>query len=123
MLRQTNPLSESDPRMKLAQFLTAPRIARRVARLTHEVTEQSREAVRARLGDHAMEMSLAEARGYVRARAAAVIHRVADAALADQRPLPAWARDQLVAQATDRVVQQVTLDLFRPRHALRRQAG
>ena len=66
--------------------------------------------VRRRLGAPMATMGVAEARGYVRARAALVIQRSVDAHLARDQQLPRTARTELVRLTSDRVVRLVLRD-------------
>ena len=63
-----------------------------------------------RLGATMATMGAAEARGYVRARAALIIHRSVDAHLARDPQLPRATRAQLVNLTSDRVVRLVLSD-------------
>jgi len=66
-----------------------------------------------RLGATMSTMGAAEARGYVRARAALIIHRSVDAHLARDPQLPRATRAQLVKLTSDRVVRLVLSDRSR----------
>ena len=87
---------------------------RRRARIDNEasdVAQRSRRAVLGRVGDEAREMGRFELRGYVRARAAMVIHREAGRLLMGRRQVSDPIRAQLVDLATRQVVDLVVADL------------
>ena len=103
----------------LAVF-SAARISRRIDTLAAAVADQCRDRVYLRLSAHVATMGHAEARGYVRARAAAVVRREVGAVLWAEPALPEWAHRRLLAAATERVVHRVADDLLfgrRPRSA------
>jgi len=56
-------------------------------------------------------MTPAEARGYVRARAAVVVSREVDLVLSMEGRLPSWGRGELLRQATTHVVSQLGSEL------------
>jgi hypothetical protein len=98
--------------MGLFSFLTANRSGGRVNRLAQEIARRSHAAVWNRVERRAATMRLAEVRGYVRARAAQVIHDQADQVLRGQGPIAESLRPQLIAQATERVVSLIVRDLL-----------
>jgi hypothetical protein len=86
------------------------------------VAERSLEGIRHRLNPLAQTMTPAEARGYVRARAAVVVWREVDHALTVEGRLPAWGRDELFRQTTNHVVLQLSSELVSlPRSQVRSQ--
>src|SRR5687767_14550968 len=67
--------------MGLLELVTTSRRARQVRKLAAVVADRSLPAVLERLAPHIDDMSSPEARGYIRARAAAVVHREASLVL------------------------------------------
>jgi hypothetical protein len=79
----------------------------RVAELAETIAEQSLEAVRDRIDGRIASLSMAEGRGYIRARSAAVVRPAVDETLRSNREVkPAW-RSQLVERATEEVVRRL----------------
>lgn len=97
--------------MGLLETILRPRMARQLQRLALLVAERSLEGVRHRLNPLAHTMTPAEARGYVRARSAAVVTREVDHALSIEGRIPAWGRGELLRQATSHVVLQLSREL------------
>ena len=97
--------------MGLLETILRPRTARQLQRLALQVAERSLEGVRHRLNPLAHTMTPAEARGYVRARAAAVVTREVDYALSLEGRTPTWGRGELLRQATTQVVMQLSREL------------
>ena len=85
---------------------------KRARQLVDLVAGRSHSAVWDRVERQVVTMQLAEARGYIRARAAEVIHDHVDAEHR-RRPLsPLLRKDQLISHATDRVVSLIFRDLL-----------
>jgi hypothetical protein len=79
----------------------------RIADLAQEIADQSIEAVRDRVDGRISALGMAEARGYIRARSAAVVRPAVEAILRSSSDLkPAW-RSQLVEKATEEVVRRL----------------
>lgn len=97
--------------MGLLETILRPRTVRQIRRLSLQIAERSLEAVRQRLNPHAQWMSAAEARGYVRARAGAVVAREVAQTLTIEGRLPEWGRVELLQQATSHVVSQLGREL------------
>ena len=76
-----------------------------------DVARRSRWVVLGRVGDGARERGRAELQGYVRARAAVVIHREVGILLASRRNVSNLARQTLIDVATREVVDLVVADL------------
>lgn len=86
-----------------------------MAELSRQLAQRSYALVRESIGPQALSFSRAEARGYVRAKAAPVI-RLEARVLAGRHPgLSAAKLATAVAHASDRVVQSVLTDLNRER--------
>jgi hypothetical protein len=98
-------------KMGLLETILRPRIARQLQKLSLIIAERSLEGVRHRLNPMAYSMTPAEARGYVRARAAAVVTHEVDHAMSVEGRLPAWGRGELLRQATSHVVLQLSREL------------
>jgi hypothetical protein len=111
--------------MGLLEIILRPRTTRQVHRLSQQIAGRCLEGVRERLNPLAGIASLAEARGYVRARAALVITGEVDLTLTVEGRLPRWARAELVRQSTGYVVQQLSREMIVPvseHRSLRRAA-
>jgi hypothetical protein len=88
----------------------------RLMRVAQRIAEQSLGEVSRRVNGLTADMSAAEARGYIRARAAGVVHRqVATAIRSDDRLRPAD-RARLINMATETLV----LAISRQRQTIRR---
>ena len=97
--------------MGLLETILRARTARQLQRLALLVAERSLDGVRHRLHPMAHSMTPAEARGYVRARAAAVVTHEVDHALSVEGRIPTWGRGELLRQATGHVVLQLSREL------------
>jgi hypothetical protein len=89
------------------------RMERQVTRLAGEVARRSRETVWGRVHHRIGPMSLAEARGYIRARAGEVVYSESRAALERNAGIPIQYRERLVNEATELVIQFVLADLLK----------
>src|ERR1051325_6503225 len=98
--------------MNLWDLLLPHRTGRLQARLANEIAQRSRAEVWQRVEHRARTMRLAEARGYMRARAAEIIHREVDHALACQHGHASLNREQILNQSTDLVVTLLFRDLL-----------
>lgn len=85
-------------------FLRPSSAACQIEVLAIEVAERCQTAVQTRLGRQTSNMKPSEARGYVRARATAVVRRETSAMFSDRRELPSGLREELFRQATEQVV-------------------
>ncbi|MEX0938141.1 MAG: hypothetical protein WDZ59_09810 [Pirellulales bacterium] len=101
--------------MNLLGFRKRHTHATQLATLAQYVAKRSAGPVRRRLGLHVGQMSAAEARGYIRARAASVIAREAGIALNGIAAVADRLRDPLVVRSTSLVVDQVARDLQQER--------
>ena len=110
--------------MGIVQLLTRGKTDRLIESLAGQIAANCHQAVQKRLGPQVASMGRAEARGYIRARAAAVIADEVEHALASQPQLPWTYQDELRLRATNQVVQRVTHDLFfaAPHQQIRRAA-
>jgi hypothetical protein len=77
------------------------------------ISGRSRTAVRNRLSPQVQSMVPAEARGYVRARAAWVVCREVDRAVA-RGEIPAAAQRIVVQQSVSRVTEEALAEVLRP---------
>jgi hypothetical protein len=111
--------------MGLFRQISSFRLAKKLDRASGVVAARSRTAVAERVGGSADSMGRSETSGYVRALAAAIVHREVNTVLATEGQLPAWCRRELVARATDLVVAQVSQELMAavPVVSPHRQAG
>jgi hypothetical protein len=85
------------------RFAVAARRRRVLDALVRRIAEASVEAICQLVGDRTMSMSVCEARGYVRARAAREIRRQARIAFAQQPGVDAAWEPLVVLRATERV--------------------
>jgi hypothetical protein len=79
-------------------------------RLVGEISQRSFDDVWARIGPVAYAMQLDELRGYVRARAAIIVHGEVDRAIADERAALVD-RQELTARVMQSVVKSVAAEL------------
>lgn len=88
---------------------------RRPARSTaaSEIAGRCSAAVWDRIQPRVLEMSLPEARGYVRAKATEVIHAKADVVLRDLPDMAGPRRSDVLASATEAVVEKVIAEVRR----------
>ena len=91
---------------RLIGFQNSPR-ASRLEPLVRQVVESSLPGVLQRVADHTDGMSLSEARGYVRARAAQVVKRQTRLAIMGQPEAQDSWKASIVRQATERLVPHV----------------
>ena len=105
--------------------LLPARRGRQVAMLARDVALRSRQPVRERLSADVAYMTQAEARGYVRARAAAVVQHQVDLAFAPATNVPPAERAEIVRTSSEQVTSLVLCDLFQEGIGLRvtRRAG
>ena len=97
--------------MGLFSLLANVRTARQIRKLAVVVAERSEGPVRDRLATHVYRMSLAEARGYIQARAALVVKQEMVGILAMEGRLPAWGHTELAKQSTALLAQQLAAEL------------
>jgi len=83
-----------------------------IGRLARQIAATCENGVAARLDRATPQMSYAEARGYVRARASALVRPEAERVAARHPQLSAAAQQQLLTSATDTLVDWLTRDLF-----------
>ena len=93
--------------MALFNLGTRSRSEERLVRLTRKIVERSRSEVTRRLLGLRADMSDSEARGYIRARAAVVVHREVNLALGSEKRLRPSDRHRLIAMVTDALVNGV----------------
>ncbi|HET6881879.1 MAG TPA: hypothetical protein VFI31_17065 [Pirellulales bacterium] len=101
--------------MGLRDFFAALCNIPSVAELSRQVAQRSYGLVRESVGIHVLAYSRAEARGYVRAKAGAVIRAEARYVAQRHPSLTSAALAHVINQASDRVVQSVLADLNRER--------
>jgi hypothetical protein len=97
--------------MGILSFLARRRAARFAARAAHEVAERSHAAVLGRVRRRATTMRIAEARGYVRARALEIVHRELAAVHQGKIKLEPAVQTEIISQATEAVVVRVLAEL------------
>lgn len=86
--------------------LFALRAARHVRQLAAEIAHRCWPNIQPRLGPMMLQMSPAEARGYVRAHSSPLVRSSVDAALLADPALGEWAREELIAQALETIIQK-----------------
>ncbi|HVA50309.1 MAG TPA: hypothetical protein VNH11_28400 [Pirellulales bacterium] len=101
--------------MGLKNWLDALCHAPSIAELSRQLAQRSYALVRDSVGPQVFAFSRAEARGYVRAKAAPVIRSEARALAGRYPGLSVASLGIAVSQASDRVVQSVLTDLNRER--------
>jgi hypothetical protein len=94
----------------------------RIISTARQIANQSRDDVWARVCELVFQMDLAEARGYVRARAAKIIRREVGVGAASISGIDANGRDLVARMATERVVQLVMAQVVSDRPPIRRAA-
>lgn len=111
--------------MGLIERLTRRKTERLLDELAMQIAAFSYPTVRQRLSPDVEQMSRAEARGYVRARAAAAIRREVTRLLTVQPQVGRFDEAELILRATNQVVQRLTHELFYAQPMLRvgRQAA
>jgi hypothetical protein len=111
--------------IRLLEMVARFRPDARMARLAERIADRCQAAVWERICRRAPGMAVAEARGYIRARAAAVVHAEVESALAEQPVIARAWRSRLVEMVTEEVVRAALATLFRMEHrpaAMRRAA-
>ena len=103
-------------------LLAGSKLLHRLAPMAREISNQSHPDIWNRVRDLIFDMDLAEARGYVRARAIKVIRRRVAAAVATHHDLDDQARQLLTRLATERVVQLIITDFVSGSPVARRVA-
>jgi hypothetical protein len=84
----------------------------RVDELARAVVDQSVDEIRASLSDGVRHMSVAEARGYVRARARRIVQKHAVVAVTDHGGLSAWTTQAVTTKALERATHRVVRQLL-----------
>ncbi len=104
--------------MELLNLIAHLRGDSRIADLAEEIADRSMEGVRARVVGRLASLGMAEVRGYVRARSAAVIRpQVEEVMKSAEDVRPAW-RPQLIEKATEEVARRIVWEeMGRRRHA------
>ena len=111
--------------MGLLSYFADRRSARQLAGLAAEIAQRSHGDVWQRVAHRATAMRLVEARGYVRARAARVIHHHVHAALETRPEIDDSRREELISLATEVVISAIARELLHlpQRIVPRRQAA
>lgn len=114
-----------DPPMRLLGFLASAQRAKHLAEAAIAIARRCRAEVLERCERRAVQMSAAEARGYIRARAAAVVYPEAQLTLTADSLLGVTATTELLDQATEAVVELVHVSVLqqRSRSFARRRAA
>lgn len=97
--------------MGIWNFLSRRRNARKAAAISSEVAQRSVGPVLGRVRRRAATMRIAEARGYVRARALEIVHRELAAVQKGREKLDATLQTEIVSLATQAVVVRVMAEL------------
>ncbi len=97
--------------MGIWSFLTRRRNDRMVAQMSGELAQRSTAPVLDRVRRRAATMRVAEARGYVRARALDIVHRELAALHNGAIRLDPTIQAQIIGRATEAVVQHVLAEL------------
>jgi hypothetical protein len=97
--------------MGIWNFFARRRMARQAARIGSEVAGRSVGPVLGRVRRRAATMRIAEARGYVRARALEIVHRELATLQKGREKLDPVLQTEIVSQATDAVVVRVMAEL------------
>ncbi len=79
----------------------------RIAELAEEVADRSLEVVRERVATRLESLGMAEARGYIRARAAAAVRPAVDRLLSSDATIKRSWRTQLCERATEEIVRRL----------------
>jgi hypothetical protein len=99
--------------MRLLDQLQQLRRANRLAQLCRQVVGRSYAPVREAAETSAAKMPLAEARGYIRAKATPVLRADIKIVLQSEPDLGAWAREVLLEHASRHIVESVLKDVRR----------
>ena len=105
--------------MGLPQLLAHWFVTDKVTELAERIAARSRQAIWQRVWQRVGTLGPAEARGYIRARAAAIVHQETDRLIAQEGPRASELRDKLIAAATETVIAQL---LGQSRHTRRTNA-
>ncbi|MEX0679408.1 MAG: hypothetical protein WD063_20195 [Pirellulales bacterium] len=97
--------------MGIWNFFSRRRVARKAALIGSEVAQRSVGPVLGRVRRRAATMRIAEARGYVRARALEIVHRELAGLQKGREKLDPALQTEIVSQATDAVVVRVMAEL------------
>jgi hypothetical protein len=97
--------------MGILNFFRQRRLARKAAHIASEVAKRSVGPVLGRVRRRAATMRIAEARGYVRARALEIVHRELAAVQKGREKLEPALQTEIVGQAVEAVVARVMAEL------------
>jgi hypothetical protein len=97
--------------MGIWNFFARRRIVRQAVRIGSEVAQRSVGPVLGRVRRRTATMRIAEARGYVRARALEIVHRELATLQKGREKLDPALQTEIVSQATDAVVVRVMAEL------------
>lgn len=89
---------------------------RELAALVKTLADRCEPAVWQRIEGRTQAMSPAAARGYIRARAAAIVNEQVDLALVDRVSWPAEVREQILTETAQQTVRSVHHRLLNARH-------
>ena len=111
--------------MGLPQMLARWLVTDKVGAFAERITARSRQAVWRRVAERIATLGTAEARGYVRARAAAVVYEEMDKLIQQEGSRAAQNREKLIATATDSLVELLLkqVQVARPAYARARRAA
>jgi hypothetical protein len=97
--------------MGIWNFFSRRRLARKAAEIASEVAARSVQPVLGRVRRRAVTMRIAEARGYVRARALEIVHRELAVLQKGREKLDPALQTEIVGQAVESVLASVMADL------------
>jgi hypothetical protein len=93
--------------MAWPQIITQWIVSDRLTEMSERVAGRSRMAVWQRIVERAASFGPTESRGYIRARAAGVIHRETDRLIEQEGPAVGRLREQIITRATESLVETI----------------
>jgi hypothetical protein len=107
--------SKKGSSMALTQLVTQWIVSDRLAEMSERVSGRSRMAVWQRIVQQSAMLGPAESRGYIRARAASVIHAETDRLIEQEGPAIGRMREQIIGRATESLVETIVAQLAQRR--------
>lgn len=101
--------------MAWPQIITRWIVSDRLAEMSERVAGRSRMAVWQRIVERAATLGPTESRGYIRARAASVIHREIDRLIEQEGPAVGRMRERIISRATESLVETIVGQLAQRR--------
>jgi hypothetical protein len=102
-------------RMAWPQLITQWLVSDRLAEMSERVAGRSRMAVWQRIVARGATLGPAESRGYIRARAASVVHAETDRLIEQEGPAVGRMRERIIGRATDSLVGTIVAQLAQRR--------